>query len=127
MSGPLGSSHLMYSTGAAGFYDYQIGQSLRCSNVNAEYLQSPTWSAGADKKYTISIWVKISEKDGNQYRMFTGDAPGNIGIGFNASDNFHIGSHTSVTTNAAFRDQSGWYHIVAGNGPNSGDGFVYVN
>ena len=35
MSGPLGSSQLMYSTGSAGFYEYQIEQSwVDTSNVN---------------------------------------------------------------------------------------------
>ena len=36
---------------AANFYDYQISQSLRIDSTS-DYLDSPTWSAGAAEKYT---------------------------------------------------------------------------
>ena len=110
--------------GASGFYDYQISQSFRMDSTS-DYLDSPTWSAGASEKYTISAWVKRG--DLGRYQSFLGDSAGNWGIGFNASDNIHIGSHTVVTTTGVFRDTTAWYHIVAQNGPNSGDGAIYVN
>ena len=109
---------------AAGFYDYQIEQSLRIDST-ADYLNSPQWSAGADQKYTISCWVKRG--DLSRYQNMVGDAAGNLGVVFNASDNVHIGSHTAVTTTGVFRDTTAWYHILVQNGPNSGDGAIYVN
>jgi len=112
------------AAGAASFYDHQIEQSLRIDS-QGDFLDSPNFSAGAGEKYTVSCWVKRG--DLSRYQVMVGGSAGNWSLTFNASDNIHIGSHTVVTTTGVFRDTTGWYHVVAQNGPNSGDGAIYVN
>ena len=110
--------------GGSTFYDYQIPKSCRFSNQN-NYLKGPSNTAGADKKYTVSVWVKRTSLD--KYSAVMGDSAGNWTLNFNATNQLALSSHTEVITTAKFTDLSAWYHIVAGNGPNSGDGFIYVN
>ena len=59
MSGPLGSSQWMYSSGAATFYDYSIDQSLRLEQGGLEIVDSS--NTGNNKTFTISMWFKRSE------------------------------------------------------------------
>ncbi len=56
-----------------------------------------------------------------------GCSAGNWSLAWDADDTLKIPSHTTVETKGIFRDTSAWYHIVVGNGPNDGDGFMYVN
>ena len=49
------------AAGAAGFYDYQIEQSMRFDYIGTNsgtYLTRTPSSAGNRKTYTISMWVK---------------------------------------------------------------------
>ena len=110
--------------GGSAFYDYQIPKSCRFSNQN-NYLKGPSNTAGADKKYTVSVWVKRTSFD--KYSAVMGDSLGNWTLNFDSNNHLALSSHTEVKTTGVFRDPSAWYHIVAGNGPNSGDGFIYVN
>ena len=110
--------------GGGDFYDYQISQSLRMDSTS-DYLDSPTWSAGAGEKYTISAWVKRG--DLGRYQNIIGDSAGNWGLVFHTDDTIRLSSHSTVQTTGLFRDTSGWYHIVAGNGTSNGTGFIYVN
>ena len=112
------------ATSASSFYTYQIEQSLRIDS-QTDYLDSPDFSAGASEKYTVSCWVKRGKLA--DYQVMVGCQSGNWSLSFNASDQVHISSHTVLTTSTVFRDTSAWYHIVAQNGPNSGDGDIYVN
>ena len=76
MSGPLGSSQLMYSTGSAGFYEYQIEQSCRFDKADDSTLKFDVTSAGDRTSWAFSTWVKIStlpESSGNNaYRTILG-------------------------------------------------------
>ena len=110
--------------GASGFYEYQISQSLRIDS-QGDFLDSANFSAGADEKYTVSAWVKRSEI--SRYMAIVGGSAGNWGLVFFTDDTIRLSSHTVVTTSGVFRDTTAWYHIVAQNGPNSGDGAIYVN
>ena len=112
------------SGGASSFYDYQISQSLRIDS-QSDYLDGPNNSEGAGEKFTVSAWVKRAET--GRYMVIVGGSAGNWSLTFNASDQIHIASHSQVTTTGVFRDTTGWYHIVAGNGTSSGTGFIYVN
>ena len=112
------------AAGAAGFYSYQIEQSLRIDSTS-DYLKSGNNSEGASEKYTVSCWVK--RNDLSRYQVMVGDSAGNWSLVFDAEDNIKLASHTTVETNGVFRDVNNWYHIVAQNGPNSGDGAIYVN
>ena len=76
MSGPLGSSQYMYSTGAAGFYTYQIEQSMRFDKADATTLKFDITSAGDRSSWAFSTWVKIStlpdSSGNNAYRTILG-------------------------------------------------------
>ena len=74
MSGPLGSSQFMYSTGAAGFYDYQIEQSVRLDRASGSYFSRTPGSGTSRKNFTLSTWIKKSENLDNS---------GEFGIVFN--------------------------------------------
>ena len=125
MSGPLGASQYMYSTGAAGFYTYQIEQSMRFDKADATTLKFDITSAGDRTSWAFSTWVKIStlpESSGNNaYRTILGS--GRSGhydyIAFNSTDSHiywqdYLGASTPPygITNAKFRDTTGWYHLV---------------
>ena len=112
------------SGAAANFYDYQISQSIRIDSTS-DFLDSPNFSEGASEKYTISVWVKRAET--TRYQAIVGGSAGNWTLAFDAEDNIKLASHTTVETSGVFRDTTGWYHIVAQNGPSSGDGEIYVN
>ena len=58
MSGPLGSSQLMYSTGSAGFYEYQIEQSCRFDKADSSTLKFDVTSAGDRTSWAFSTWLK---------------------------------------------------------------------
>jgi len=118
MSGPLGSQQWMYSS-AAGFYPYEIDQSLRFNDDDSAYLSRTPASAGNRKTWTWSGWVKFMPLTSYEPFMeaFTGavDTYSQIGIVSNCfqytQDN-GSGLVASVKTNAVFRDPSAWYHVV---------------
>ena len=121
---PLQGEFFQNPGGASGFYDHEISQSLRIDS-QGDFLDSTNFSAGASEKYTVSAWVKRSGLA--RYQAIVGGSAGNWTFGFQSDDTIRISSHTTVQTTGLFRDISGWYHIVAQNGPNSGDGAIYVN
>ena len=124
MSGPFGSSQWMYQS-AAGFYPYQIEQSLRFNDDDSAYLSRTPASAGNRKTFTFSAWVKPSAfgkaqpvfsayTDSQNYSVLGFDLSGFIGGGDSLKLWTGISNVTicAFTTNAVFRDPSAWYHIV---------------
>ena len=73
MSGPLGSSQYMYSTGAGGFYSHQIEHSARFDRDDNSRLTRTFGTPTSDQTFTLSFWLKrgqsCEEIDGE-----TGDA-----------------------------------------------------
>ena len=116
MSGPLGSSQWMYSSGAAG---YQINDSLRFEDGSSAYLTRTPASAGNLKTWTFSCWFKRGNLGLTYPTIFsTNDIdPGqytsiiflNETLYLNASG---TGANYTLITNQVFRDVSGWYHLV---------------
>jgi hypothetical protein len=118
MSGPLGSSQWMYSSG---FYPTVIDQSLMFDGTS--YL-SRTPSAGDRKTWTWSGWVKRSALGVTSYiasaYYATSNGRYNL-IRFNSDDQLNVWTNAynivtattqQNTTTAVFRDTSAWYHIV---------------
>ena len=129
MSGPLGSSQWMYSSGAAAFYDYSIDQSLRLEQGGLEIVDSS--NTGNNKTFTISMWFKRSE-------LRVAQALFGAGTGNDATFAFYINSDDCLwyrsryaNTNGGpfewsrqtfdstgnnptllIRDPNVWYHIV---------------
>ena len=108
--GVLNNSMWNVSSADADFYDYQIGYSCRFGDAQNNYLDSPNFQAGADKKYTLSLWCKRG--DVTRYQAMLGCSAGNWSLAWDADDTLKIPSHTTVETKGIFRDTSAWYHIV---------------
>lgn len=117
---------------SAGFYDYQIGQSLRIDYGSANYLERAVpSSAGTNKKWSVSCWVKRS-KISTSHMMLLGNAGGYQQNQWDSDDTFHFttggGSGQSVADNSyIFRSTDGWYHMAFGAGSSSSERFIYVN
>jgi hypothetical protein len=86
------------------------------------YLSRTISSAGSLTTWTFSAWVKLSEPGTSNCAIFSQGSSGNnvTSIFFNHSNGAHRlewrqyeNSYTArKTTNRAFSDKSGWYHIV---------------
>ena len=143
MSGPLGSSQFMYSSGAvADFYDYQIEQSARFDHASSSYMQLSSSDVSGNRRYfTFSVWLKkttIYPGSGTYLRGIIGGGDSGLeagsgvsgtilGLSFN-EDSLFVNSQTtnmSYQTGVKFRDTGSWYHIVMSG--NNGTGILYVN
>ena len=117
MSGPFGSSQWMYKSGG-----YEIDNSLRFEDGDAPELTRTPDSAGNQKTWTWSSWIKrgnISANASSQYDYNNIFAQDNTYIAFSGDnlDAIRIFSADGSTrlqliTNQVFRDHSAWYHIM---------------
>ena len=112
---------------------YDIDNSVKLEADNGEkFISSQFSSAGNQKTWTVSFWVKITEL--GAYQMYWGSSDtyqykgtdDKMYINFRgASENFFLG------TNRVFRDTSAWYHFVvvcdATNSTNVDRGRLYIN
>jgi len=109
--------------GAASFYDYPIGDSLRFDG--SSYLSRTNLSSVTDEsKVTISLWYKIGNRIGLRNHFFdTFDGSNNnsrCAITTDLSNQFRVAIQNAsdfayqiqVTSSAVFRDPSAWYHFV---------------
>ena len=114
MSGPFGSQQWMYASG--GFYPYELDNSLKFEDGDSSYLSRTPSSAGNQKVFTFSCWLKRGNlTDINLLGAGTGsDDRTDIAVLDNA---ILFGNEVSndrdvKKTNAVLRDTSAWYHIV---------------
>ena len=106
--------------GAAGFYEYQIEQSLRMDAGSAMYLNRTLGTATSRKTFTVSVWVKRHSLAGQSDKsvIFTAGTSGSqySYTSFDSGDNIEFDFQTTMTsmgdTDQIFRDFSSWYHIV---------------
>jgi hypothetical protein len=138
MSGPFGSSQWMYQS-AAGFYPYQIEQSLRFNDNDSAYLSRTPASAGNRKTWTWSAWVKRGNLGGATQLLMgaaitAGSSEEQINIGFPTTDGLAYrdgvsGDYTVLPS--VLRDPSAWYHIIfaydSANATQADRGIFYVN
>jgi hypothetical protein len=99
---------------------YQVARSLRFRSSNSAYLSRTPATAGNQKKFTISLWVKRGAITGARQGLITkADTAGGTywGLEFDASNRLNIYdavahlTAASLTTTAVFKDSS-WYHVV---------------
>ena len=119
MSGPIGSSQWMYSTGAASFFSKTVDNSLRL-NSDSSYLYFAQGTPTDISKWTINFWLKRTHPlaDSSDYdAVFGVDGPGTTGLAF-LSGNVYLfinyntgGSQARLITNRVFRDPSAWYNF----------------
>ena len=82
--------------------------------IGSSYMQR-TQTAGNQKTWTVSMWVKRGDVDTQQCLMSVEDGAAYVLFKFNASEFFEwrgeTGSARFITTRV-FRDPAAWYHIV---------------
>jgi len=113
----------LFSGGSAGgFYPKTIDQSLRFNDNDSAYLSRTPASAGNQKTWTWSGWVKRGNLGTLQgiFSTYPAATPRNFSsLDFGTTDSLQFLNRTSgdvftgqCITNAKFRDPSAWYHIV---------------
>ena len=97
---------------------YEISNSLRINAGDSAYL-SRTQTAGNQRTFTASVWVKRSRLNDRQALFSaTVDGSNECFIWFDTDDELFVKENTSnstdfeIRTNRKFRDPSAWYHIV---------------
>jgi hypothetical protein len=107
--------------GAQGDSDsYQISRSLRFNSADSAYLNRTPASAGNQKTWTWSSWVKIGNLSTERIFLSNTDTSGRYGLycGFRIPNTFEVGDYGFgsydwvLTTTQLFRDTSSWYHII---------------
>ena len=123
MSGPLGASQFMYSSGAGAFYSHQIAQSARFDSSSSSYL-SRTHSGTATNEDVglISFWFKRGSNIGSTTNeaIAGGDGSSNLRIEFNTNNpsgfsdavTMTINGSAAHTTTRRFRDPSAWTNFI---------------
>ena len=124
------------SASAAG--GYAVDNSLRFNSGSSDYLNKTFGSAGNQKTWTWSAWIKRS-KLGTDQVIFTNRTDGNNRhyLSFNTSNQFNtygvVGGTDIIQANttSVFRDVSAWYNVVVAFDTTEGTGSnrykVYVN
>ena len=83
-------------------------------NVGTSYLTKTFATAGNQKTWTLSVWLKKSVVNGWQQNIICPTGSPESQLGFNG-DYLHMyegGSVFNLRTMEVFRDPSAWYHIV---------------
>ena len=111
----IGSPQRMYASEEA----YELEQSLKTNDGDSSYLSWTPASAGNQRTWTWSAWVKMGEL-GSVNTIFGAGNGGTIfdEIRFDASDRLEWFTYASSVngkrvSTAVFRDVSAWYHIIA--------------
>ena len=115
----LGSNML---AGAAGRARHEIERSLRFNRSESTELNFTPSSAGNQKTWTWSAWIKRSllNTSGNYQHLFNplrgGDGSNEAVFRFRDDNTLEIedsgNTRGQLVTNQVFRDTSAWYHIV---------------
>ena len=111
MSGPVGSSQLMYATGSS-FYTHQIEQSCRFDEAASSRLSREFDAPSSATKLSVSFWMKLVEPEVDGYHQIF-SASGGYGAGSGASismTNSGVGADDSMT----------WYGLTGDGGGNNG-------
>jgi hypothetical protein len=97
---------------------YQISRSVRLRGSASAYLTRTPASAGNQKTWTWSGWVKRGSIPASTQILFSSDNGTSnttwMEFGFDSNFVFFVTSYTAdvVYTSAVFRDPSAWYHVV---------------
>ena len=111
MSGPLGSSQLMYASG------FEIDQSLKYNDDDGDSLTRTLTTAGNRKTWTFSAWIKRGVGGFEDVFKAFVSVSNYDAIQFDSDGSLRLFGHPDVTnynvdTTAVFRDSSAWYHFV---------------
>lgn len=110
-----------------------IQRSLRFNSSDSAYLGRTPTTAGNQKTWTWSGWVKRSTLGTLQILFSAGPTSTNYTVIFFENDNLKffrvIGGayNTLMVTSAVFRDPSAWYHVVVSCDAANTTATIYVN
>jgi hypothetical protein len=123
----LAASAAAASAGGAGFYDYQIEQSMRFDRVSDTGLTRTQTTGTSRRTYTHSVWIKIANNDYNGVALMIFAAAvssstnkldswnfntgGGSGVAIQAIG-YNGGTNGSLNTTGVYRDYTGWGHYV---------------
>jgi len=136
MSGPIGTSQLMYSAAPGDFYTHQIASSTRFNGTG--YLNDARSGDGSNSHGTISCWFKRAKLGTYQY-IFSAHEDGNNAVRLTilADNTLEFRGETGsavkfeIETTNVFRDTSAWYHFVGiidmDNSTQANRAQVYIN
>jgi hypothetical protein len=113
----IGSNILAGASGQGGVYN--LTKSLRFRKSASAYLNRTPASAGNQKTFTFSTWLKRGGISSDHSFFTSGNAAPNprASFEFTTSDTLYISFNNgsgwvALTTSAVYRDPSAWYHIV---------------
>jgi hypothetical protein len=113
----IGSNILAGASGQGG--GYNLTKSLRFRKSASAYLNRTPASAGNQKTFTFSTWLKRGGISSDHSFFTSGNAAPNprASFEFTTSDTLYISFNNgsgwvALTTSAVYRDPSAWYHIV---------------
>ena len=104
-------NNVLSGAAGSGTTVYEIEQSIRFNDNDSAYMEKTFSSAGNQKTFTISLWLKRSLLGSRQdIWSYNQDVP----LTFMADDTLrpYIFGNVTLQTNRKFRDPSAWYHIV---------------
>ena len=114
----ISNSTLAGSSGQGGA-GYAIERSLRFNLADSAYLNRTPSSAGNQKTYTYSTWIKRADVATGRQVWFAAIPSGSNYVQFSFEVNniklyfrYNGGTSYVLTTDALFRDTSAWYHVV---------------
>jgi len=115
----------------AGFYSYQIEQSLRLDGTSSQYLYKAVSGATAQTQYTVSFWIKRAgavNTGGRQVILGNSGGAGQIQLRADSSnDTMRYSSYGAIETNAIYRDTTGWSHFHIYRATTDNNSAIYVN
>jgi len=95
---------------------YEIENSMRFNDANANRFQRTPSSAGSRRTFTYSCWVKLSDIGNRSTLLHTSGSDNNTLFEWIIHQNGYLmlglQSFNVFETNMLFRDPSAWYHIV---------------
>ena len=140
MSGPIGTSQLMYSAAAGDFYSYQIANSLRNSAAQNGTLKFTAGTPSSTDVMTFACWFKRhtpNETDSAANNIITTGTGGGNYFFIAFGNQFHgenAGGNQGggyLLSHEKFRDPSAWYHLIFRVDTSQGTQFdrirVYIN
>ena len=114
------------ASGAAGFYDYQIEQSVRLDRASSSYFSQDIPSgAGGGSNWTGSLWFKRGQLSYNYAGLF-GSGSGYMRTRINSDDTFQFQTQTNFASSLKVRDTNGWTHLVI-NSQDTNNCKLYIN
>ena len=118
------SAPLILGTNSIKDTGYNVNNSIRLDGTDDHFSRTTTQAGTSNKAFTFSCWIKRSKRNTDVPRLLhfggSGASPTHyISVRFRDDQNGRLSFYTEangggfqLNTNALFRDESAWYHIV---------------